>query len=164
LCRPLKWITIGMLLLFLSACAPLVSVPPTAPPRKPAPKWEPPPPKDTQPAPQPEVNVPEPPPEEKPPPVVKQPSPRALAALELTEQGRVMIEKNRPDAAIRVLERAVNLYPQNGQNYFYLAEAWLEKGNLSQAREFHRLAGIYLGDDTAWASRLKIQELKIKNY
>lgn len=84
--------------------------------------------------------------------------------MELTRQGRALIDQNRYDAAIRVLERAINIHPQNGQNYFYLAEAWLKKGNLPQAEEFHSLAVMYLRNDAKWSSKLKIQELKIKNF
>lgn len=158
--RRLEWIALGALLLFFTACAPFAS----APPAKYPPSSKPPPARTTLPEPESGTISPDPPMGEDAPVVAEPPSPRALAALELTEQGRMMIEKDHTDAAIRVLERAVNLYPRNGQNYFYLAEAWLQKGNLPQAKEFHRLAGIYLADDTAWVSRLRIQELKIKNY
>jgi tetratricopeptide (TPR) repeat protein len=149
-------------LFLLSACAPVVSVSPPPPAEKaPAETAEAPSgdtPKEAVPEAdaQPETDTRETAP--------AKPNPRALAALELTEQGRAMIADNRPDDAIRVLEQAINLHPKNGQNYYYMAEAWLLKRNLPQAREFHRLAGIYLRDDTAWASRLKIQELKIKNF
>jgi len=57
-------------------------------------------------------------------------SPRALAALQLTEQGRMFLENNQPDDAIGILERALNLNPDNGRNYYYLAEAWLMKWNI----------------------------------
>jgi tetratricopeptide (TPR) repeat protein len=93
-----------------------------------------------------------------------QPSSRALASLELTRQGKALIEQNRLDAAIRALERAINIDPQNGQNYFYLAEAWLKKGDLPQAREFHHLAEMHLHKDAQWFSKLKIQKMKIKNF
>lgn len=72
-----------------------------------------------------------------------------------------MIDGNRPDDAIRVLERAVNLHPQLGENYFYLAEAWLQKGNPEQASEFNRLAAIYLDADPQWLQRIKNQKTRI---
>jgi predicted Zn-dependent protease len=81
-------------------------------------------------------------------------SPRALAALQLTEQGRMFLENQQPDDAIGILERALNLNPDNGRNYYYLAEAWLMKGNMDQAGEFNRLAGIYLKDDNEWVQRV----------
>ena len=56
----------------------------------------------------------------------------------------------------------MNVNPSNGQNYYYLAEAWLRKGNLSQANEFNRLAALYLRDDPDWTSRVKDQQERIR--
>ena len=91
-------------------------------------------------------------------------SPRALAALQLTEQGRIFLENNQPDDAIGILERALNLNPNNGRNYYYLAEAWLMKWNIGQATEFNRLAEIYLEDDHEWLNRVLLQRERIKEY
>jgi tetratricopeptide (TPR) repeat protein len=88
-------------------------------------------------------------------------SPRALAALQLTEQGRMFLENKQPDDAIGILERALNLNPDNGRNYYYLAEAWLMKGNIRQAAEFNRLAEIYLKDDNEWLQRVILQKERI---
>ena len=90
------------------------------------------------------------------------PSPRALASLQLTEQGRQFLENGDPDDAIRMLEQALNLDPANGQNYYYLSEAWLMKGNVSQAAEFNRLAAIYLEDDDKWLYQVIQQRERIK--
>lgn len=89
-------------------------------------------------------------------------SPRAVASLRLTEQARVLLETGKVDDAITTLERAMNLNPSNGQNYYYLAEAWFKKGNPSQAREFNRLAALYLKDDANWMSRVKEQQERIR--
>lgn len=89
-------------------------------------------------------------------------SPRAVASLSLTEQARVLLESGKPDDAIRTLERAVNLNPSNGQSYYYLTEAWLRKGNPNQAREFNRLAAMYLRNESDWMNRVKAQEERIK--
>ena len=89
-------------------------------------------------------------------------SPRALAALQLTEQGRMFLENNQPDDAIGILERALNLNPNNGRNYYYLAEAWLMKRNVGQATEFNRLAEIYLKDDSEWLNRVILQRERIE--
>jgi predicted Zn-dependent protease len=89
-------------------------------------------------------------------------SPRAVASLRLTEQARVLLETGKVDDAITTLERAMNLNPSNGQNYYYMAEAWLRKGNPSQAREFNRLAAMYLKDDPNWIGRVKDQQERIK--
>ena len=89
-------------------------------------------------------------------------SPRAVASLRLTEQARVLLETGKVDDAITTLERAINLNPSNGQNYYYMAEAWLKKGNHSQATEFNRLAAMYLKDDPNWMSRVKDQQERIR--
>lgn len=89
-------------------------------------------------------------------------SPRAVASLRLTEQARVLLESGKVDEAITALERAMNVNPSNGQNYYYLAEAWLKKGNSSQAREFNRLAAMYLKDEPDWMTRVKDQQERIR--
>jgi tetratricopeptide (TPR) repeat protein len=88
-------------------------------------------------------------------------NPRAIAALQLTDQGRRLLEDRQPDKAIRVLEQAVSLNPLNGQNYYYLAEAWLMKGAVDQAKEFNQLAGIHLKDDSEWLMRVARQANQI---
>ena len=89
-------------------------------------------------------------------------SPRAVASLRLTEQARVLLESGKVDEAITTLERAMNVNPSNGRNYYYLAEAWLKKGNPSQAREFNRLAAMYLKDEPGWMNRVKDQQERIR--
>ena len=89
-------------------------------------------------------------------------SPRALASLHLTEQARILLESGKVDDAIATLERAINVNPSNGQNYYYLAEAWLKMGNPSQAREFNRLAAMYLRDEPGWISLVNDQKERIR--
>ena len=88
-------------------------------------------------------------------------NPRVAASLQLTDQGRRLVEDGKPDRAIRVLEQAVSLHPANGQNYYYLAEAWLMKGYASQAREFNQLADIHLKADREWIIRVAKQADRI---
>lgn len=88
-------------------------------------------------------------------------NPRVLASLQLTDQGRRLLENGKPDNAIRVLEQAVSLHPANGQNYYYLAEAWLMKGYASQAKEFNQLAEIHLKADREWIIRVAKQADRI---
>lgn len=88
-------------------------------------------------------------------------NPRAVASLQLTDQGRRLLEDRQPDRAIRVLEQAVSLHPTNGQNYYYLTEAWLMKGFVDQAREFNQLAEIHLKDDRQWMTRVAEQADRI---
>lgn len=94
-------------------------------------------------------------------PARQEQSPRALASLRLTEQGRMFLENGDLDNAISILERAINLNPSNGQNYYYLSEAWLLKGNASQAKEFNRLAEIHLKEDRRWMRRVSKQRDRI---
>ena len=98
---------------------------------------------------------------ESPPKKPVEPSPRAVASLQLTEQGRRFLEDDKPDKAIRVLEQAIGLYPNNGQNYYYLAEAWLKKGVASEAKTFNQLAEMHLKDDTEWMNRVAQQANRI---
>jgi tetratricopeptide (TPR) repeat protein len=88
-------------------------------------------------------------------------NPRAVASLQLTDQGRRLLADKQPDKAIRVLEQAVSLHPTNGQNYYYLAEAWLMKGFADQAKEFNQLAEIHLKEDSRWMIRVGEQADRI---
>ena len=90
------------------------------------------------------------------------PSPREKASYQLTEEGKQRLDEGSPDNAIRLLEQAVGLNPNNGQSYFYLAQAWLKKGVYSEAKEFNRLAHIYLKNDKGWKRRLERQAIQIE--
>jgi tetratricopeptide (TPR) repeat protein len=92
---------------------------------------------------------------------VAEENPRVVASLQLTEQGRRLLEDRHPDKAIRTLEQAVSLHPTNGRNYYYLAEAWLMKGSAAQAREFNLLAEIHLKEDREWMLRVANQADRI---
>ena len=91
------------------------------------------------------------------------PSPRALASLKLTDQGRRLIDAGEADNAIRVLEQAISLDPTNGQNYYYLSESWLMKGFASEARGFNYLAESHLRGDKDWEKRVTRQAERILN-
>jgi len=88
-------------------------------------------------------------------------NPRVAASLQLTDQGRRLLKDRQPDKAIRLLEQAVSLHPTNGQNYYYLSEAWLMKGSASQAKEFNHLAEIHLKEDSEWMIRVASQADRI---
>jgi tetratricopeptide (TPR) repeat protein len=90
-----------------------------------------------------------------------QPDARIQASLKLTEQGRHFLQNQQPDKAIRMFEQAISLNPVNGQNYYYLAEARLIKGELTEAREFNRLAETYLKQDPEWLLRVARQAERI---
>jgi len=87
--------------------------------------------------------------------------PREKASFQLTEEGRQLLEEDKPDQAIRLLEQAISLNPDNGQCYYYLAEAWLQKGNLTQARQFNSLAKNYLKNEKGWNALVANQADKI---
>ena len=84
----------------------------------------------------------------------QEPDPRTLASLQLTGQGRRLVEAGKTDQAIRILEQAISLNPDNGENYYYLAEAWLRKGVMSEAKKFNQLAEIHLKHDSQWMQRV----------
>ena len=94
---------------------------------------------------------------------IPSPSPRDLASQNLMDQAILFLEDHKPDESIRSLERAVTISPGRGENYYYLAEAWYMKGNLSQAREYNSLAAIYLKDDTSWMVRIEEQKRRIED-
>ncbi len=116
-----------------------------------------------------DVRVTQPAPKPVPAPTDKQPTTsvpethnaHVRAAAAMVRQGRQHLTRGEPDAAIRILERSVALDSSSGQNYYYLAEAWLIKNNAQQAREFNRLAGIHLMQDAAWKSRISHQKDRI---
>lgn len=88
-------------------------------------------------------------------------SPREDASTQLTQEARQLLQAGNYDNAIRLLEQAVGLNPDNGQSYYYLAQAWLKKGKFSEAKEFNGLAQIYLKDDKEWLIRVENQANQI---
>ena len=91
----------------------------------------------------------------------RQRDPREKASFQLTEEGRQLLEEDKPDQAIRLLEQAISLNPDNGQCYYYLAEAWLQKGIIGQARQFNSLAENYLKKDDRWKTLVANQANRI---
>lgn len=88
--------------------------------------------------------------------------PRERASMGLTEQGRKLLENGRVDEAIGLFERAMNISPSNGYNYFYLAEIWILKGDVYQAREWNGLAEIYLRENGIWMDKVLEQRKRIR--
>lgn len=87
--------------------------------------------------------------------------PRLMASLQLTGQGKTLVEQGHPDDAIRILERAVSIDPENGSNYYYLAEAWMLKKNYDQASAFNNLAATYFAEDRYWRKKVLEQKERI---
>ena len=148
-----------LLLLWITACAPMQPAAPPSPVPPPPPAETP----GTRPTPEPESVPPAyPVPRQPAPESEASPSPRTLAALNLVDQARSFLKAGRPDEAIRILERSMSIDPGNPQSAFYLAEAWLMKGNRSQAEAFHRLAAVHLAGDPVWAKRLRDQRRRLE--
>jgi tetratricopeptide (TPR) repeat protein len=88
-------------------------------------------------------------------------TPRESAAMQLTQEGKDLLEAGKPDNALRLFEQAIGLNPNDGQCYYYIAQAWLEKGAQAEAREFNSLARDYLKDDVKWTKRVIKQASRI---
>lgn len=86
---------------------------------------------------------------------------RAAAAHNLVLRGFQRLQARDYDGAVRLLERAVGIHPDNGPAYFYLAEAWLTKAHYDRAARFNDLATLYLRDDPAWRRRAASQKDRI---
>lgn len=102
------------------------------------------------------------------PPAVEQPSARgttpdarARAAESLTLEGSRLVKEKNFDGAIRVLEQAVGVNPQDGPACYYLAEAWIGKQDPARATQFNDLAALYLRGDKAWSQRVRSQRARI---
>lgn len=87
---------------------------------------------------------------------------RIAAAHSLIREGYQLLQNKDYDGAIRVLERAVGINPNDGPGYFYLAEAWLAKKDFDLAARFNGLATLYLRSDPAWSRQARIQQLRIE--
>ena len=157
-CKTILLILVGVLFL-IAGCATLPSEPP--PQSRPVPPVSSPPPQPSEPKAA-KTPVPSPPPQPTEPKTTGTPGPRTIASLRLTEQARTLIESKEPDQAIRIIEKAIAIDSTNGYNYYYLAEAWLLKGDRNQAREFNRLAGIYLEKKSDWFLKVKRQKERIR--
>jgi tetratricopeptide (TPR) repeat protein len=72
-----------------------------------------------------------------------------------------LLKSGNADDAIASFERSLSVDPSSNQNYYYLAEAWLMKGNVEQAREFNQLADMYLKPHREWTARVADQHERI---
>jgi len=88
---------------------------------------------------------------------------RTKAAGEFRQRACKLLENQKSDDAINLLERAISLDPKEGQNYYHLSRAWQMKGNTNQALEFNNLAGIYLGGSDEWHQKVEDQKKNIEN-
>ncbi len=86
-----------------------------------------------------------------PSPQAKKPAaqePQRVASMHLVEQARAAIVQGRAEAAISLLEQAIQVDVYNGEAFFGLARAWRMKGSPQKSLEFARKAEILFQDDT----------------
>jgi tetratricopeptide (TPR) repeat protein len=67
-------------------------------------------------------------------------SPQRQASMQQVSQAREQLERGKPDAAIRTLEKAVRIDARNGEAFALLARAWQQKGQKRKALEFAKKA------------------------
>jgi tetratricopeptide (TPR) repeat protein len=67
-------------------------------------------------------------------------SPQRQASMQQVSQARGQLERGKPDAAIRTLEKAVRIDARNGEAFIVLARAWKQKGENLKALEFAKKA------------------------
>jgi hypothetical protein len=100
-----------------------------------------------------------------PPEIVEEESSRntsiIMASNSLTKEGDRRIKKGDIEGAISILERAIGINSKDGAGYYYLAEAWLKKGNFKLAAQYNKLAGIYLRTDGRWGRLAEEQAHRI---
>ncbi|MCU0588318.1 MAG: tetratricopeptide repeat protein [Syntrophobacteraceae bacterium] len=73
-------------------------------------------------------------------------APQQLASMHLVEQARTALGQGKPDAAIPLLEQAIQIDAYNGEAFFGLARAWRMKGSRNKAQEFAQKAEVLLQD------------------
>ncbi|HIJ68597.1 MAG TPA: tetratricopeptide repeat protein [Deltaproteobacteria bacterium] len=67
-------------------------------------------------------------------------SPQRQASMQQVSQASGQLERGKPDAAIRTLEKAVRIDARNGEAFIVLARAWKQKGEKLKALEFAKKA------------------------
>ncbi len=134
----------ALVMILLSACRPVIIVPPpeVEPPVEELPEATPPP--------------------QRPEAIQDELRRREQVAAALTDQGRKQMDAGQEDAAIRSFEQALSQSPHYGPGYYYLAEAWLRKNSITQARAFHDQAVLYLHGEPAWQRLLDRQKKHIE--
>jgi Flp pilus assembly protein TadD len=90
-----------------------------------------------------------------------QPQPQYLASMHLVDQAKEALAQGQADAAISVLEQAIQVDVYNGDAFFNLAKAWKMKGNPERALEFARKAEIIFQEDTSKLKQVYLFEADI---
>lgn len=69
--------------------------------------------------------------------------------MQLVNEAREPLDRGKPDLAIPVLERAIQVDVQNPEAFLLLARAWRQKGARKKALEFAKKAEILYQDEPA---------------
>ena len=85
---------------------------------------------------------PQPQPKESARPAPVQQPPQHLASMHLVDQAKTSLAQGKPDAAIPLLEQAIQVDVYNGDAFLGLARAWHAKGSPKKSLEFARKAEI----------------------
>lgn len=78
-----------------------------------------------------------------------QPQPQRVASMHLVDQAKASLAQGKPDAAIPLLEQAIQVDVHNGEAFLSLARAWRAKGSRQKALQFAQKAEILSQDDPA---------------
>lgn len=172
--RGIWWIPLLCVLIPVAACGPRKSV--TIPS-----EWQSPPAVQAAPAPKPAEahQVSKPAAIIKPPPAIKesdlaapaeapaakpvekktpQPPPQRVASMHLVDQAKVALAQGKADAAIPLLEQAIQVDVHNGEAFLTLARAWRAKGARQKAVQFAQKAEILSQDDPAKLKQVYLLE------
>jgi tetratricopeptide (TPR) repeat protein len=76
------------------------------------------------------------------------------ASLQLTDEGRQLLEEGRLDEAASVFQKAISLYPNNPYAYYYLGQSRFLKKDYARSLAPLRQAELYLSGDSVWLARI----------
>jgi len=135
------------LMFMLSACATQTK----APFKKFKPKQKPAAVESTQPAPKPRMEVIK----QEPKPPAMNATPKARASSKQVETGKIKFYDNAYEDAQRAFQQAINIDPENGIAYYYLARTKYELGNYQQALGVLDKAETLLQGSSEWEETIK---------
>ena len=75
------------------------------------------------------------------------PQPQHVASMHLVDQAKASLAQGKPDPAIPLLEKAIQVDVHNGEAFFNLAKAWRMKGSRQKALQFSQKAEVLFQDD-----------------
>ncbi|MCE5333565.1 MAG: tetratricopeptide repeat protein [Desulfobacteraceae bacterium] len=76
-------------------------------------------------------------------------SPHRQASMQLVNQAKGTLDRGKPDSAIPLLERAINIDAQNAEAFMLLARAWKQKNSKPKALEFAKKAELLYSGNPA---------------